>query len=408
MVSKTGFIVCMYPRELQSHLTSTLTGIKEAGLFKSERFISSSQNATVTLEDGSEVINMCANNYLGLADHPRVVAAASAAAKKWGFGMASVRFICGTQTLHRELEEKISSYLGTEDTILYPSCFDANGGLFEVLLTAEDAVISDSLNHASIIDGVRLCKAKRFRYANNDMEDLEAKLKEADEAGARFKLITTDGVFSMDGIICQLDKVHELAEKYNAIVHFDDCHSTGFLGERGRGTHEHCGLFGGIDITTGTLGKALGGASGGYTSGKKEIIDLLRQRSRPYLFSNSVAPVIVAASLEVFDMLEETNEYADKVKENTRYFRDNMASTGFTISGDDHPISPVMLGDAALSQKFSEKLLDYGVFAIGFFYPVVPHDTARIRTQISAAHSKEQLDKGIEAFIRAGRDLGVI
>jgi len=398
----------MYPTEFQDHLKGTISEIKDAGLFKRERYISSAQNSTVTLQDGSEVINMCANNYLGLADHPRVVEAASAAAKKWGFGMASVRFICGTQTLHRELEERISNYLGTEDTILYPSCFDANGGLFEVLLTSEDAVISDSLNHASIIDGVRLCKAKRFRYANNDMADLEAKLKEADEAGARFKLITTDGVFSMDGIICQLDKVHELAEKYNAIVHFDDCHSTGFLGERGRGTHEHCGLFGKIDLTTGTLGKALGGASGGYTSGKKEIVDLLRQRSRPYLFSNSVAPVIAAASLEVFDMLEESTEYADKVKENTRYFRDNMASTGFTIAGDDHPISPVMLGDAALSQKFSEKLLEEGVFAIGFFYPVVPHNTARIRTQISAAHSREQLDKGIEAFIKVGKDLGVI
>lgn len=398
----------MYPSKFQDHLNATISEIKDAGLFKQERYISSSQNSTVTLQDGSEVINMCANNYLGLADHPRVVEAASAAVKKWGFGMASVRFICGTQTLHRDLEEKISHYLGTEDTILYPSCFDANGGLFEVLLTAEDAVISDSLNHASIIDGVRLCKAKRFRYANNDMADLEAKLKEADEAGARFKLITTDGVFSMDGIICQLDKVHALAEKYNAIVHFDDCHSTGFLGERGRGTHDHCGLFGKIDITTGTLGKALGGASGGYTSGKKEIVDLLRQRSRPYLFSNSVAPVIAAASMEVFDMLEESTEYADRVKENTRYFRENMASTGFTIAGGDHPISPVMLGDAALSQKFSEKLLEYGVYAIGFFYPVVPHNTARIRTQISAAHTKEQLDKGIEAFIKAGKDLGVI
>ena len=398
----------MYPDTFKQHLESTLDEIKEAGLFKSERYITSTQNSTVTLKDGREVINMCANNYLGLADHPRVVKAASEAAENWGFGMASVRFICGTQTLHRQLEEKISEYLGTEDTILYPSCFDANGGLFEVLLTAEDAVISDSLNHASIIDGVRLCKAKRFRYANNNMEDLEAKLKEADEAGARFKLITTDGVFSMDGIICDLDKVYALAEKYNAIVHHDDCHATGFLGERGRGTHEHCGLFGKIDITTGTLGKALGGASGGYTSGKKEIIDLLRQRSRPYLFSNSVAPVIAAASLEVFDMLTETNEYADKVKENTKYFRDNMASTGFTIVGKDHPISPVMLGDAALSQKFSEKLLDYGVFAIGFFYPVVPHNTARIRTQISAAHTKEQLDRGIEAFIKAGKDLSVI
>jgi len=398
----------MYPKAFQDHLSTTIEEIKGAGLFKSERYITSTQNSTVTLQDGSEVINMCANNYLGLSDHPRVVEAASNAAKRWGFGMASVRFICGTQTLHRQLEERITNYLGTEDTILYPSCFDANGGLFEVLLTAEDAIISDSLNHASIIDGVRLCKAKRFRYANNDMADLEAKLIEADKAGARYKLITTDGVFSMDGIICSLDKVHELADKYNAIVHFDDCHSTGFLGERGRGTHEHCGLFGKIDITTSTLGKALGGASGGYTSGKKEIIDLLRQRSRPYLFSNSVAPVIAAASLEVFDMLEESTEYADKVKENTKYFRDNMASTGFTIAGDNHPISPVMLGDAALSQQFSQKLLENGVFAIGFFFPVVPHNTARIRTQISAAHTKEQLDKGIEAFIKAGKDLGVI
>lgn len=398
----------MYPQTFQSHLQNTLGEIQNAGLFKSERLITSTQNSTVTLNDGREVINMCANNYLGLADHPRIVEAAAKATKQWGFGMASVRFICGTQTLHRQLEEKITSYLGTEDTILYPSCFDANGGLFEVLLTAEDAIISDSLNHASIIDGVRLCKAKRFRYKNNDMADLEAQLIAADEAGTRFKLITTDGVFSMDGLICDLDQVHALANKYNAIVHFDDCHSTGFLGEHGRGTHEHCGLFGKIDITTGTLGKALGGASGGYTSGKKEIIDLLRQRSRPYLFSNSVAPVIAAASLEVFTMLEESTELADKVKENTKYFRDKMASTGFTMCGKDHPISPVMLGDATLSQKFSEKLLDNGVYAVGFFYPVVPQGAARIRTQISAAHTKKQLDCGIEAFIKAGKDLGVI
>lgn len=398
----------MYPEAFQSHLHSTLSEIREQGLFKSERYISSSQNSTITLEDGREVINMCANNYLGLADHPKVTEAAAAAAKRWGFGMASVRFICGTQTLHRQLEERITNFLGTEDTILYPSCFDANGGLFEVLLTAEDAIISDSLNHASIIDGVRLCKAKRYRYANNDMADLEEKLKQADADGARYKLITTDGVFSMDGIICQLDKVHALAEKYNAIVHFDDCHSTGFLGERGRGTHEHSGLFGKIDITTSTLGKALGGASGGYTSGKKEIIDLLRQRSRPYLFSNSVAPVIAAASLAVFDLLEESTEYADKVKDNTTYFRDNIASTGFTVAGADHPISPVMIGDAALSQQFSEKLLEKDIFAIGFFYPVVPHNTARIRTQISAAHSREQLDKAVDAFVATGKELGII
>jgi glycine C-acetyltransferase len=322
--------------------------------------------------------------------------------------MASVRFICGTQSQHKQLEDRISQFLGTEDTILYPSCFDANGGLFEVLLTEADAVISDSLNHASIIDGVRLCKAKRYRCANNDMADLEKQLQQADTDGARFKLITTDGVFSMDGIIAQLDQVHALADKYNAVVHFDDCHSTGFLGAKGRGTHEHCGLFGKIDLTTGTLGKALGGASGGYTSGKKEIIELLRQRSRPYLFSNSVAPVIAAASLAVFDLLEESTELADRVKENSAYFRSAMEQTGFTIAGKDHPITPVMLGDAALSQRFSEKLLDYGVYAIGFFYPVVPQGKARIRTQISAAHTREQLDKGIDAFVKAGKDLAVI
>lgn len=398
----------MFPSSFNEHLDQTLAEIESAGLYKRERLIDSTQNSTVRLKDGREVINMCANNYLGLADHPEVVGAAKEALDRWGFGMASVRFICGTQTLHKKLEETISRFLGTEDTILYPSCFDANGGLFEVLLTAEDAVISDSLNHASIIDGVRLCKAKRFRYANNDMADLEAKLQEADAAGARFKLITTDGVFSMDGIIGQLDKVHALADKYNAIVHFDDCHSTGFLGERGRGTHEHCGLFGKIDLTTGTLGKALGGASGGYTSGKKEVIDLLRQRSRPYLFSNTIAPPIAAASVKVFEMLEASTEFADRVKENTKYFRDAMAGTGFTIAGEDHPISPVMLGDAALSQKFADKLLDHGVYAIGFFFPVVPKDTARIRTQISAAHTREQLDKGIEAFVKTGKELGVI
>jgi glycine C-acetyltransferase len=398
----------MISAKLLSHLGDTLTGIDQAGLYKRERFIDSPQDATVTLDDGREVINMCANNYLGLADHPEVVAAARKAVDRWGFGMASVRFICGTQTLHRQLEEKISHFLGTEDTILYPSCFDANGGLFEVLLTKEDAVISDQLNHASIIDGVRLCKAMRYRYSNNDMEDLERQLQQADADGARFKLVTTDGVFSMDGIIAQLDKVSEIAAKYDAIVHFDDAHATGFLGARGRGTHEHCGLFGKIDVTTGTLGKALGGASGGYTSGKKEIIDLLRQRSRPYLFSNSIAPPIVAASMKVFDMLEASTEYADRVKENTGYFRNAMATTGFTVSGKDHPISPVMLGDAALSQKFADRLLDHGVYAIGFFYPVVPQDQARIRTQISAAHTTTQLDQAIDAFIQTGKELGVI
>lgn len=398
----------MFSEKLLVSLQSTLSEIESAGLYKRERLIDTPQNATVRLKDGRELINMCANNYLGLADHPAVLEAAREALERWGFGMASVRFICGTQTLHKQLEEKISSFLGTEDTILYPSCFDANGGLFEVLLGAEDAVISDSLNHASIIDGVRLCKAKRFRYESNDMADLETQLQEADAAGERFKLITTDGVFSMDGVIAQLDKVHELAAKYDAVVHFDDCHATGFLGARGRGTHEHCGLFGDIDLTTGTLGKALGGASGGYTSGRKEIIDLLRQRSRPYLFSNTIAPPIVAASLKVFELLEESTELADKVKDNTAYFRHAMSQTGFTISGKDHPISPVMLGDAALSQKFSEMLLDHGVYAIGFFFPVVAQGKARIRTQISAAHSREQLDKGIDAFVKTGKALGVI
>jgi len=395
------------PEQL-SFYQQTLAQIQSDGLYKSERFIASSQNSQISLEDGRSVINMCANNYLGLADHPRVVEAARKSLEKWGFGMASVRFICGTQTLHRELEETISRFLGTEDTILYPSCFDANGGLFEVLLSEADAVISDSLNHASIIDGVRLCKAKRYRYANNDMADLEKQLQQATADGARFKLVTTDGVFSMDGIIASLDQVHALAEKYGAIVHFDDCHASGFLGARGRGTHEHCGLFGKIDLTTGTLGKALGGASGGYTSGKKEIIELLRQRSRPYLFSNSIAPVIVAASLEVFRMLEESTELADKVKANTAYFRKAMEQTGFTISGKDHPITPVMLGEATLAQEFSRQLLDHGVFAIGFFYPVVPQGKARIRTQISAAHSTAQLDQAIDAFVKVGKNLGVI
>ncbi len=398
----------MLSEKLLGSLQTTLAEIEAAGLFKHERLIDSSQNATVRLRDGRTVINMCANNYLGLADHPEVIASARDALARWGFGMASVRFICGTQTLHKQLEEKISAFLGTEDTILYPSCFDANGGLFEVLLGEQDAVISDALNHASIIDGVRLCKAMRFRYANNDMADLETKLREADAAGARFKLITTDGVFSMDGIIARLDEIHTLAAKYDALVHFDDCHATGFLGARGRGTHEHCGLFGKIDLTTGTLGKALGGASGGYTSGKKEIIDLLRQRSRPYLFSNTIAPPIVAASLKVFEMLEADTTLADRVKENTSYFRNAMSHTGFTISGADHPISPVMLGDAALSQKFSAGLLERGVYAMGFFFPVVPQGKARIRTQISAAHTREQLDQAIEAFVDTGKSLGVI
>lgn len=397
----------MLTSQFQNQLAETLDEIKSAGLYKSERQIASAQDAEITLEDGRRVINMCANNYLGLSNHPEVCEAARSAISSHGFGLASVRFICGTQTLHRQLEEKLSEYLGTEDTILYPSCFDANGGLFETILTADDAVISDSLNHASIIDGVRLCKAKRFRYANNDLADLEKQLQEADSAGARHKLITTDGSFSMDGVIADLAGIHALAEKYNALVHFDDCHSTGFLGATGRGTHEHCGLMGKIDLTTGTLGKALGGASGGYTSGKKEIIDLLRQRSRPYLFSNSIAPPIVAASLKVLEILTTSTELADRVKDNTKYFRDNLASTGFEILGKEHPISPVLLGDAELSQQFSAKLLEKNIYAIGFFFPVVPQGKARIRTQISAAHTKDHLDQALEAFVAVGRDLGV-
>ena len=395
------------PNQLANY-RQTLAEISQNGLWKTERAIASSQQALITLQDGRSMINMCANNYLGLANHPEVLSAARESLDQWGFGAASVRFICGTQTIHRQLEETISRFLGTEDTILYPSCFDANGGLFEVLLSDADAVISDSLNHASIIDGVRLCKAKRYRYANNDMVDLEKQLQQADADGARFKLITTDGVFSMDGIIAKLDEIYLLAEKYGAMVHFDDCHGTGFLGDRGRGTHEHCGLFGKIDLTTGTLGKALGGASGGYTSGKKEIIDLLRQRSRPYLFSNSVAPVIVAASIKVFEMLESSTDLADRVKDNTAYFRNAMEQTGFVISGKDHPITPIMLGDATLAQRFSEKLLDYGVYAIGFFFPVVPQGKARIRTQITAGHTKEQLDQAITAFVKTGKELGII
>ncbi|MCD7797884.1 MAG: glycine C-acetyltransferase [Akkermansiaceae bacterium] len=398
----------MYTPAFKQQLADTLGGLKAEGLYKEERFIDTPQYSQVGLEDGTSVINMCANNYLGLANNPELMETAREAIGRWGFGMASVRFICGTQTLHRRLEERLSQFLGTESTILYGSCFDANGGLFEALLGPEDAIISDSLNHASIIDGVRLCKAKRYRYENNDMEDLEAKLRQADADGARTKLISTDGVFSMDGIIAQLDKIHEIAAKYNALVHFDESHSTGVLGARGRGTHEHCGLFGKVDITTGTLGKALGGASGGYTSGRREIIDVLRQKSRPYLFSNSVMPAIAATTLKVLDMLEATTEYSDRVKENAAYFRKAMTEAGFTMAGAGHPICPVMLGDAALSQKMSARLLELGVYAMGFFYPVVPKGKARIRTQLSAAHTHEQLDRAVDAFCTAGRELGVI
>ncbi len=398
----------MYNPDFKNRLVSDLETLKASGLFKQERYIATPQYSEVGLNDGSKVINMCANNYLGLANHPVLEETAREAIRRWGFGMASVRFICGTQTLHQQLEEKLSSFLGTEDTILFGSCFDANGGLFEALLTKEDAIVSDSLNHASIIDGVRLCKAARYRYANNDMADLEAKLQEARANGARTILISTDGVFSMDGIIARLDEIHTLAEKYGALVHFDESHATGVLGKRGRGTHEHCGLFGNIDITTGTFGKALGGASGGYVSARKEVVDMLRQKSRPYLFSNSVMPAIAATTLKVLEMLEESTELTERVQSNASYFRKGMEQCGFKLAGAGHAIVPVMIGDAALSQKMSNRLLELGVYAMGFFYPVVPKEQARIRTQMSAAHTEEQLDRAISAFAQAGKELGII
>ncbi len=398
----------MYNTDFKNRLVADLDAMKAAGLFKQERYLHTPQFSEVGLRDGSRVINMCANNYLGLANNPVLEETAREAIKRWGFGMASVRFICGTQTLHRELEERLSAFLGTEDTILFGSCFDANGGLFEALLGKEDAIVSDSLNHASIIDGVRLCKAARYRYNNNDMADLEAKLQEAKANGARTILISTDGVFSMDGIIASLDKIHALAEKYGALVHFDESHATGVLGKRGRGTHEHCGLFGKIDITSGTFGKALGGASGGYVSARQEIIDTLRQKARPYLFSNSVMPAIAATTIKVLDMLEASTELTERVQHNAAYFRKGMEQCGFTLAGAGHAIVPVMIGDAALSQKMSDRLLELGVYAMGFFYPVVPKNQARIRTQISAAHTEEQLDRAIEAFATAGRELGLI
>lgn len=398
----------MYNVDFKNRIVADLEGLKSAGLYKEERYIHTPQFSEVGLEDGSNVINMCANNYLGLANNPELEKAAKEAIDRWGFGMASVRFICGTQTLHRELEERLSAFLGTEATILFGSCYDANGGLFGALLDKEDAIISDSLNHASIIDGVRLCKAARYRYANNDMEDLEAKLKEAKAAGARTIMISTDGVFSMDGIVARLDKIHELAEKYGALVHFDESHATGVLGKRGRGTHEHCGLFGKIDITTGTFGKALGGASGGYISAKKEIVDVLRQKARPYLFSNSVMPAIAATTIKVLDMLEASTELTERVQHNAAYFRKGMEQCGFKLAGAGHAIVPVMIGDAALSQRMSNRLLELGVYAMGFFYPVVPKEQARIRTQISAAHTEGQLDRAIAAFAQAGKELGII
>ena len=382
-----------------------IAGIKEAGLWKTERVIASDQKNDITLADGSNVVNMCANNYLGLANHPEVMKAASDSLNTWGFGLASVRFICGTQGIHKTLEERVSCFLGMEDTILYAACFDANTGLFETILGPEDAVISDELNHASIIDGVRLCKAARYRYRNNDMSDLETQLQAARDKGARRILITTDGVFSMDGTIAQLDKICDLADKYDAMVHHDDCHATGFMGATGRGVHEYCGVMDRVDIITGTFGKALGGGSGGYTSARQEIVDLLRQRSRPYLFSNTLAPSICAASLKVLDMLEASTALRDRLEENTHYFRAQMQANGFAVPEGDHPIVPVMLGDAVVAQKMSERLLELDIFAIGFFYPVVPQGKARIRVQISAGHTKADLDKAVAAFATARDEL---
>ncbi len=389
-------------------LTKELDSIKEAGLYKKERIITSPQAAEITIEGGKTVLNFCANNYLGLSSHPKVIEAAKAAIDSHGFGMSSVRFICGTQDIHKILEEKISAFLGTEDTILYAAAFDANGGVFEPLFGEKDAIISDSLNHASIIDGVRLTKSMRYRYEHNSMEDLESKLKEAIAAGAQQKIIVTDGAFSMDGTIAQLDKIVELAEKYEALVMSDECHSTGFLGKTGRGVHELKGVMGKIDIITGTLGKALGGASGGFTSGKKEIIDLLRQRSRPYLFSNTLAPSITGASIAVFDLLSQTTELRDQLETNTQYFREKITAAGFDIKPGTHPIVPIMLYDAVVSQTMAEKLLEKGIYVIGFYYPVVAKGQARIRVQISAAHTREHLDKAIQAFTEVGKELGVI
>ena len=380
-------------------MSGQLSEIKEAGLFKGERIITSSQQSHINVEDGSEVINMCANNYLGLANSPELITAAKEAMDSHGFGMASVRFICGTQDIHKELEKSISGFLKTEDTILYSSCFDANGGLFETILSPEDAVISDQLNHASIIDGVRLCKAKRFRYANNDMADLEEKLKDADAAGARYKLIATDGVFSMDGYIANLKAICDLADKYNALVMVDDSHAVGFIGENGRGTHEYCDVLGRVDLITGTLGKALGGASGGYTSGRKEIIDILRQKSRPNLFSNSIAPAIAGASIKVIELLGSSKNKLAKLRENTARFRKGMSDAGFDVLEGDHPISPVMYYDAVKAADAADRLLAKGIYVIAFSFPVVPKDQARIRVQVSAAHSSEDIDKAIQAFI---------
>lgn len=393
---------------LTARYAEELDTIRSQGLFKAERVITSPQSAQITLEDGRSVLNFCANNYLGLADHPAVIAAAKAALDTHGFGMASVRFICGTQDLHKQLEQTIADFFGTQDTILYAACFDANGGLFEPLLGEDDAIISDALNHASIIDGVRLCKAKRFRYANCDMADLEKQLQAADAAGCKTKMITTDGVFSMDGFIAPLDEITALAKKYNALVHIDECHATGFLGASGRGSAEVKGVMDKIDIFTGTLGKAMGGALGGFTTARREVIEMLRQRSRPYLFSNSLPPHVVAAGIKAFEMLSSAGELRAQLATNTAYFREQMSAAGFDIKPGVHPICPVMLYDAPLAQKFASRLLEEGIYAIGFFFPVVPQGQARIRTQISAAHTREQLDQAIAAFVKIGRELGVV
>lgn len=393
---------------IKEHLQKELQEIKNAGLYKSERIITSPQGAEITVSTGEKVLNFCANNYLGLADNPEVIQAAKDTMDKRGYGMASVRFICGTQDIHKELEQKIAAFFHTEDTILYAAAFDANGGVFEPLLTKEDAIISDSLNHASIIDGVRLCKAARYRYANNDMADLEKQLIEANKQNHRFKIIVTDGVFSMDGIVAQLDKICDLADKYNALVMVDECHAAGFIGKTGRGTIELKNVLGRVDIVTGTLGKALGGAMGGYTTGKKEIIEILRQRSRPYLFSNSLAPSIVGGSLKVFEILEKDTSLRDTLEWNTNYFRNGMEKAGFDLVGADAAIVPVMLYDAKLAQNMANALLEEGIYVIGFFYPVVPKGKARIRVQLSAAHTKEDLDKAIAAFTKVGKNFGVI
>lgn len=394
--------------KIKNHLEKELADIKEAGLYKKERIIVSGQGADIKINTGQEVINFCANNYLGLSSHPEVIKAAQQTLETHGFGMSSVRFICGTQDIHKELEQKIADFYGTEDTILYAAAFDANGGVFEPLFSAEDAIISDSLNHASIIDGVRLCKAKRYRYENSNMADLEAQLQQANNDGARFKIIVTDGVFSMDGVVAPLDKICDLADKYDALVMVDECHAAGFIGATGRGTLEEKGVMGRVDIITGTLGKALGGAMGGYTTGKKEIIELLRQRSRPYLFSNSLMPAIVGASIKVFDMLATDTTLRDRVEWNTQYFKKGMKAAGFDIIDGDSAIVPVMLYDAKISQIMADKLLERGIYVIGFFYPVVPKGKARIRVQLSAAHTQEHLDKAIKAFTEVGKELNII